>query len=83
MHHAVAAALFEGFNMTKSEKILSAIQRAFVNGTCEWSDIVKSVRDSEIKLKDWWDVRNVLQWMINEKLVTRVKDVTKERYIVL
>jgi hypothetical protein len=69
--------------MTKSEKILGAIQRAFVNGTCGWPDIVKSVSDSKIKIKDWYDVRNVLQWMINEKLVTRVKDVTKERYIVL
>jgi hypothetical protein len=69
--------------MTKSEKIFEAIQRAFVDGTCEWSDIVKSVRDSEIKLKDWWDVRNVLQWMINKKMVVRVKDVFKERYVVL
>jgi hypothetical protein len=69
--------------MTKSEKILGAIQRAFVNGTCEWSDIVKSVSGSKIQIKDWYDVRNILQWMINEKLVTRVKDVAKERYIVL
>jgi hypothetical protein len=69
--------------MSKNEKIFNAIQKAISNGSCEWSDIVQSVEDAKIPIKNWMDVRGVLQWMRNEKIIARVKDVHKEQYIVV
>ena len=67
--------------MTRNEKIFNAIQKAIVNGSCSWADIVQSVEDAKIPVKNWLIVRGVLQWMINEKIIVRVKDVEKEQYI--
>jgi hypothetical protein len=69
--------------MSKNEKIFNAIQKAISNGSCEWSDIVQSVEDAKIPVKNWMEVRGVLQWMRNEKIIVRVKDVHKEQYIVV
>ena len=69
--------------MTKNEKILTAIQDALKNGMCDWADIVQSVEDAKIPVKNWMHVRGVLQWMINEKIIVRVKDVHKEQYVVV
>ena len=69
--------------MTKNEKILIAIQNAFKNGMCEWNDIVQSVEQAKIPVKNWMIVRSVLQWMLNEKMVVRIKDVHKEQYTIV
>jgi len=69
--------------MTKNEKIYTAIQTALLNGSCEWSDIVKSVEDAKIPVKNWMVVRGVLQWMLNEKIIVRIKDVHKEQYSII
>jgi len=66
--------------MTKNEKILVAIQNAFTNGMCEWDDIVNSVNQAKIPVKNWLVVRGVLQWMINEKMVVRIKNIHQEQY---
>jgi len=66
--------------MTKNEKILIAIQSAFKDGMCEWADIVKSVEQAKIPVKNWLVVRGVLQWMINEKMVVRTKNIHQEKY---
>jgi len=51
--------------MTKNEKILTAIQDALKNGMCDWADIVQSVEEAKIPVKNWLVVRGVLQLMIN------------------
>jgi hypothetical protein len=66
--------------MTRNEKILQAIQSAFKNGLCEWDDIINSVNQAKIPVKNWMDVRGVLQWMINQKMVVRIKNVHIEQY---
>jgi hypothetical protein len=66
--------------MTKNEKILLAIQSAFKDGLCEWDDIINSVNQAKIPVKNWMDVRGVLQWMINQKMVVRIKNVHIEQY---
>jgi len=66
--------------LTKNEIIANAIQGAFKDGLCEWSDIVDSVTQAKIPVKNWMTVRGVLQWMINEKMIVRIKDVHKEQY---
>jgi hypothetical protein len=68
--------------MSKNEKILKAIQTALSNGSCEWSDIVKSVNDAKITIKNWMTVRGVLQWMIDNNMITRVNNVHKEQYVI-
>ncbi len=50
--------------MTKNEKILIAIQSAFKDGLCDWDDIIQSVNQAKIPVKNWLVVRGVLQWMI-------------------
>jgi hypothetical protein len=69
--------------MTKNEKIYMAIKAAMQNGSCEWHDIVQSVNDSKIPVKNWMIVRGVLQWMINQKIIVRTNDVQKEQYVFL
>ena len=66
--------------MSKNEKIAKAIQNAIRNGSCEWSDIVQSVNDAKISIKNWMVVRGILQWMLDEKMIVRVDDVHKEQY---
>jgi hypothetical protein len=66
--------------MTKNEKILLAIQSSFKNGLSDWDDIVNSVNQAKIPVKNWLVVRRVLQWMINEKMVVRIKNVHEEIY---
>ena len=66
--------------MTKNEKILVAIQSAFKDGMCDWADIVESVKQAKIPVKNWLVVRGVLQWMINEKMVVRIKNIHQEQY---
>lgn len=66
--------------MTKNEKILSAIQGAFKNEMCDWSDIVQSVEQAKIPVKNWLVVRGILQWMINQKMIVRIKNVHCEQY---
>jgi hypothetical protein len=66
--------------MTKNEKILLAIQSSFKNGLSDWDDIVNSVNQAKIPVKNWLVVRGVLQWMINEKMVVRIKNVHEEIY---
>lgn len=69
--------------MTKNEKIYNAIQTALRNGTCTWGEIVKSVEDAKIPIKNWMVVRGVLQWMLNEKMIVRIKDVHIEQYSIV
>jgi len=66
--------------MTKNEKILIAIQNALKNGMCDWANIVQSVEEAKIPVKDWLVVRGVLQWMINNKMVVRIKNIHQEQY---
>ena len=66
--------------MTKNEKILIAIQDALKNEMCDWTDIVQSVEDANIPVKNWLIVRGVLQWMINNKMVVRIKNIHQEQY---
>ena len=66
--------------MTKNEKILLAIQSSFKDGLSDWDDIVNSVNQAKIPVKNWLVVRGVLQWMINEKMVVRTKNVHEEIY---
>jgi hypothetical protein len=68
--------------MSKNEKIAKAIQNAIRNGSCEWSDIVQSINDAKITIKNWMTVRGVLQWMLDEKIIVRVNNVHKEQYII-
>ena len=73
----------KGNKMTRNEKIYNAIQTALRNGTCTWSDIMQAVTDAKISVKNWMDVRGVLQFMINEKIVVRIKNVNKEQYSIV
>jgi len=66
--------------MTKNEKILVAIQSALKDGMCDWNDIIQSVNQAKIPVKNWLVVRGVLQWMINEKMVVRIKNIHQEQY---
>jgi hypothetical protein len=66
--------------LSKNEKILLAIQNSFTDGISDWDDIVNSVNQAKIPVKNWLVVRGVLQWMINEKMVVRIKNVHEEKY---
>jgi hypothetical protein len=44
---------------------------------------MQAVTDAKISVKNWMDVRGVLQFMINEKIVVRIKDVNKEQYSIV
>ena len=70
--------------MTRNEKIYEALNKTINSTTVprDWSDIVKDVR-AAVKIPEggFMVVRGVLQWMINEKMVIRTKNIHQEQYI--
>lgn len=48
-----------------------------------WKQMVAAVNQSGMKIANWMSVRNVLQFMINEKMVKRTADIHVEEFEVL
>jgi len=72
--------------MTRNEKILKAILTAIKSGDAKgarWQVIVEAVKEAGIKVTNWMDVRSILQFAINEKLIGRRRSTHEERYLIV
>lgn len=65
------------------DEVFIALGLVLKNGKALWSDMMNAVKAAKIKVVNWLDVRGVLQFMINEKLIVRTKNVSKEEYNVI
>jgi len=63
------------------QAVLDVIEKTVGRRGAEWKQIVKAVKAEGIEVKNWLDVRGVLQWMINEEMIVREPDIRKERYV--
>lgn len=72
--------------MTKSkreDKIFETMYIMIKNGdSFEWKEIVEKISE-KLEIKNWLEVRGVLQWFISEGKIIRDEDLFKEKYIVL
>ena len=72
--------------MTKSkreEKIFETMDDFVENGdSFEWKEVVEKISE-KLEIKNWLEVRGVLQWFINEGKIIRDEDLFKEKYIIL
>ncbi len=73
---------FNRKNPEHLERVRNVIYRACVEGGskgADWADIVNRL-GSMFSIKNWMHVRYVLQAMRDERIVTRIDDVHRERY---
>ena len=70
-------------NAANQHKVLAILQAIIVDETgteaTSWQEIVKVV-GAEIKVKNWLDVRGIIQYMLNNKMIARVNNVHVEAY---
>jgi hypothetical protein len=66
----------------KANKILDIIFKVVTKspkgGT--WQEIMDAV-SAKYKIKDWMEVRGLIQWMKDEKIIVKTKDVYTETYV--
>lgn len=70
--------------MTRQQKIGQGIVNALKAnvGFATWAQITESV-SKEVQVKNWMEVRNVLQRLIDGKIVARTNDIFNECYKVV
>ena len=68
--------------MPKSKKvqIYDALKTVITDDPIDWSDIVSHLKEEDLKISNWLVVRDVLQFMLNEKMVARVDSIVVEQY---
>ena len=59
---------------------LDKLRKENVGKTVSWQTIVSTINATGMKIKNWMVVRNVLQYLINQGLMTRTADVTVEEF---
>lgn len=67
-----------------TDNIFNAIDKlrsANVGKIVSWDQIMAAVTGAGMTIKNWMTARGVLQYMINNDLMTRVADVHVEEYI--
>lgn len=65
---------------TDQHKVLAILDKTIpAEGSVEWKDIVAAV-GAEVKVKNWLDVRGILQYMMSQKTVVRLPSVHTEAY---
>lgn len=45
-----------------------------------WGVIVDAI-SGKVKIKNWYEVRNVLQWLLDNSIIKRVSDIHNEEYL--
>jgi len=50
------------------------------NQVFTWHDLMSSVQDAKVPVKNWLDVRNVLQHFLDRKKLFRTYEICEERY---
>lgn len=71
-------ALTMGQRLQVRKAILGAI---YHRGSAEWSEIMVAVRFTGLRVKNWLNVRSVLQELLNERAIKRHPCVDKELYL--
>jgi len=67
-------------NAKTQNKVFNIIMETVTDEPTSWGKIVEAVK-AKVEIKNWLDVRGVLQFCINENKIQRIKNVMKEEYI--
>lgn len=67
-------------NLKNQNKCLVILRNTILDEPTHWQTIMNAV-SKEMVIKNWLDVRGVLQWMLNQGEIRRINDVHTERYI--
>lgn len=73
-------------NMKISKSRWNKIENAILEGIKQdghWFTITKCVKTSGLKIDNWLEVRNILQDLINRRVIVRKSDTMDEIYIIL
>lgn len=60
-------------------KVLHILQETITTEPVAWQAIIEAV-SKDMKVKNWLDVRGVLQYMLDQKMIARVQSVMVEEY---
>jgi hypothetical protein len=64
------------------ENIYEVLTRVCISGkTVSFLQMMNAVNDSGMKIKNWLKVRGVLQYMINNNMLSRTSDLHVEEYL--
>jgi len=71
--------------MTKAQEHAQSIIEGLLDGEVsklEWrKDFVEPIKATKIRVRNWLNIRGVIQWYINEGYIVRTKDVRKEEWV--
>lgn len=66
-------------NQAQRQKVFVILTRVITVKPIDWKDMMVAV-SAEMTVKNWLDVRGVLQWMLNQNLIERLPSVYVEQY---
>jgi hypothetical protein len=71
-----------GIGAKKQAAVLKVLLKTVVAGKeTSWTAIMAAVVADGIEIKNWMDVRGVLQWTINKKVIARTPGTMTENYV--
>lgn len=66
---------------TTNENIFLVIEKTYAGKKkVSWNQITEAVKESDMVIKNWMKVRNVLQWFIINGCLVRTDDLHVEEY---
>lgn len=65
----------------QQEQTLGVLLDTIKTEPTSWADIMAAVTAADIPVKNWLDVRRVLQFVMNKGWVVRLPDTSRELYV--
>lgn len=65
------------------QKVLAALFttiKASATPVC-WTELMTAVNATGVKVKNWLEVRNILQWLMDEKVIARCNDTSDSYHV--
>jgi len=66
--------------LTKQTQVLTILHKSITATPVDWEALMSAVK-SEVQIKNWLDVRGVLQFLIDQKVVMRIDRADVEQYV--
>jgi len=63
------------------EAIQTVLKKVISKKGTDWDVIMEKINSEGLKIKNWLQVRAVLQGLISQKLVSRTSDLNEEIYV--
>ena len=67
-------------SLSREEIIYEAIDATVQDNGAKWEEIVEAIISTGLEIKNWMEVRGVLQYLLDEGEIARTDSVFKEIY---